>query len=81
MRLVRNTNRKEGPRRVLVCCQELFAGDRVVVDDVESLSIHTGRKPGKDNRFSAVVHKRQRQLIRSAEMNKESKGIDAYAPA
>src|ERR1039457_3130538 len=59
--------------------QKFSAGEQFVIHDVENLAVHTRFQSGQNNCVRAIVHKGQRKLIRAAQVNKESKGINSHA--
>src|SRR6266404_1124241 len=59
--------------------QKLSAGEKVVIYNIENLSVDTGLETSEHNGLRAVIDKGHRQSIGSAEMDEEPKRVDAYA--
>ena len=70
---MRHVDRFESSYVLLVLTQELAAGGKVVVDDVECLAVDAFDKAGQDDRLSTVVDVGEGYGVGTTEMKKKSK--------
>src|SRR5579859_5622949 len=74
---MRDIDRWEAPYVLLVQSQEPPAGREIIIHNVENFPVDTRRQPGEDNGFSAIVDVRERNLVRAAQMQENSKCPDS----
>jgi|SRR5580692_3124419 hypothetical protein len=78
---MRHIERTEASYVPLVETQELPARGEIVVYDIEYMTIYAGLQPSQYDRFRTVVNIAERQRIGSAEVKKDTKGIDTDTTA
>src|SRR5215471_7505861 len=64
---------------LFVSSKELATAYRFVIDNVKNLALDAGHQPCQNNRFGAIVHKRQRKWIAPTQVNEKPKRINSHS--